>query len=178
MRINDVDADDKRRPERERDECDDIWAAIGARRESRHIRFHPIWMTLAAERRVSLARMFGIVTCARRVQVRLKALAQLNLELAKIEGKRRAIALGIAVGLAVAAAVLVFYAVGFLFASAVVALNADLALWLSLLVVAGAIIVVAVIAAVVAMSFAKKLSSPSSAVDEVERTVRTLQAHA
>jgi uncharacterized protein YoxC len=51
-------------------------------------------------------------------------------------------------------------------------------LWLSLVVVAGAIIVVAVIAAVVAMSFAKKVSSPSSAVDEAERTVRTLQTHA
>ena len=122
--------------------------------------------------------MFGVVGRARRVQVRLKALAQLNLELAKIEGKRRAIALGIAVGLAVAAAVLVFYAIGFLFASAAVALNADLALWLSLLVVAGAILVVAVIAVVVARSFAKKVSSPSPSLDEAERTVETLRTHA
>ena len=122
--------------------------------------------------------MFGVVGQARRVQVRLKALAQLNLELAKIEGKRRAIALGIAVGLAVAALVLVFYAIGFLFASAAVALNEDLALWLSLLVVAGAILVLEVIAVVVARSFAKKVSSPSPAVDEAERTVKTLQTHA
>jgi beta-lactamase regulating signal transducer with metallopeptidase domain len=122
--------------------------------------------------------MFGVVGQARRVQVRLQALAQLNLELAKIEGKRRAIALGIAVGLAVAARVLLFYAIGFLFSSAAVALNAGLALWLSLLVVAGAILVVAVIAVVVARSFAKKVSSPSPAVDEAERTVETLRTHA
>ena len=122
--------------------------------------------------------MFGIVSQAQRVQARLKALAQLNLELAKIEGKRKTIALGITVGLAFAAAVLVVYAIGFLFAAAAVALNAELALWLSLLVVAGAILVVAVIAVVVATSFAKQVSSPSQAVDETERTVTTLRTHA
>ena len=33
--------------------------------------------------------MFGIVSQAKRVQARMKALALLNLELAKVEGKRR-----------------------------------------------------------------------------------------
>ena len=141
--------------------------------------FHPIWLTLAPGKGgYRLADMFGIVSQAKRVQVRLKALAQLNLELAKIEGKRRGTALGIAVGLAVAAAVLVFYAIGFLFATAAVALNENIALWLSLLVVAGAILVAAVIAIVVARSFAKKISLPSPAVDEAERTLETLRTHA
>ena len=112
------------------------------------------------------------------MQARLKALAQLNLELAKIEGRQRSTALGVAVGLAAAAAVLVVYAVGFLFAAAAAALNIDLALWLSLLVVAAAILIGAVIAALVAMSFAKKVSAPSQAVDETERTVETLRIHA
>jgi len=122
--------------------------------------------------------MFGIVTQAQRVQARLKALAQLEIELATIEGKRRSTALGIAVGLAAAAAALVFYAIGFLFATAAVALNADLALWLSLLVVAGAILVVAAIAVVVAIRLAKKVSAPWQAVDEAKRTVTTLRSHA
>lgn len=122
--------------------------------------------------------MFGIVTQAQRVQARLKALAQLEIELATIEGKRRSTALGIAVGLAAAAAALVFYAIGFLFATAAVALNADLALWLSLLVVAGAILVVAAIAVVVAIRLAKKVSAPWQAVDEAKRTVETLRSHA
>jgi len=121
--------------------------------------------------------MFG-VSHAQRVQVRLKALAQLTLELAKIEGRRKAIALGIAAGLAVAAVVLVVYAIGFLFTAAAVALNAKLALWLSLVVVAGAILVLASIAVGVALHFARKLSSPLQAVDEAKRTVETLKSHA
>ena len=122
--------------------------------------------------------MFGVVSQAKRVQARLKALAQLKLELAKIEGKRRSTALGFAVGLAAAAAVFVMYAIGFLFAAAAVGLNAELAIWLSLHVVAGALLVGAVIAVLVARSFAKKISAPSDAVDETERTVETLEIHA
>ena len=58
---------------------------------------------------------------------------------------------------------LVLYAIGFLFAAAAVALNEDLALWLALVVVAGAIVLLAVILAFVAMQFAKKVSAPSVA---------------
>ena len=104
--------------------------------------------------------MLGIVTQARRVQARITSLVQLNLELAKVEGKRKATALGIALGLAGLAAVLVLYAIGFLFATAAVALNGELALWASLLIVAGAILVFAAIAAFVAMRYAKKVSPP------------------
>ena len=122
--------------------------------------------------------MFGVVSQAQRVQARLKALAQLNLELAKIEGKRRSTALGVAAGLAVAAVVLVAYAIGFLFAAAAVALNAELALWLALVIVAVAILVGAGIAGFLAMRFAKKVSAPSQALDETERTVETVRIHA
>ncbi len=122
--------------------------------------------------------MFGVVSQAKRVQARLKALAQLNIELAKIEGKRRSTALAVAVGLAAAAAVLVVYAIGFLFAAAAVALNAELALWLSLLVVAGALVLCALVAVLVARSFAKKISAPSDAMDETERTIETVRTHA
>jgi hypothetical protein len=49
-----------------------------------------------------------------------------------------------------------------------------------LLIVAGGILLVAVIAALVASSFAKKvsLSAPSETIDETKRTVKTLQTHA
>jgi 4-amino-4-deoxy-L-arabinose transferase-like glycosyltransferase len=121
--------------------------------------------------------MLGIVTQAQRVRTRLQALVQLNVELAKLEGKRKATAIGIAAALGVVALVLVLYAIGFLFAAAAVALNEDLALWLALVVVAGAIVLLAVILALVAMQFAKKVSAPSIAVEEAERTVNTLQSH-
>jgi ABC-type multidrug transport system fused ATPase/permease subunit len=122
--------------------------------------------------------MFSIVSQAQRVQARLKALAQLNLELAKLEGKRKATALAIAAALVALAAVLVMYAIGFLLASAAVALHSDFALWLALLIVAGAVLVVALIAVFLASRFAKKLSAPSDAVDETERTVQTIKSHA
>ena len=112
------------------------------------------------------------------MQARLKSLVQLNIELAKVEGKRKAIALGIALGLAVGAVVLVLYAIGFLFAAAAVGLNEELPLWLSLLVVAFALIVVAIIAGLVAARFAKKISPPSEAIEETKRTVETVKSHA
>ena len=122
--------------------------------------------------------MLGIVTQARRVRARLTSLVQLNLELAKIEGKQKATALGIALALAGLAAVLVLYAIGFLFAAAAVGLNAEVALWASLLIVAGAILLFAVVAGLLAMRFAKKVSPPAQAIDEAERTVTTLRSHA
>ena len=122
--------------------------------------------------------MLGIVTQAQRVQARLKSLVQLNIELAKVEGKRRAIALGIALGLAVLAVVLVLYAVGFLFAAAAVGIAEELPLWLSLLIVAIALLLFAAVAGLVAARFAKKVSPPSEAVEEAKRTVETVQTHA
>jgi len=122
--------------------------------------------------------MLGIVTQAKRVQARLKSLVQLNIELAKVEGKRRAIALGIALGLAVGAGVLVFYAVGFLFAAAAVGIAEELPLWLSLLIVAIALVLVAVVLVLLASRFAKKVSPPSEALEETKRTVETVKSHA
>lgn len=122
--------------------------------------------------------MLGIVTQAQKVQARLTSLVRLNIELAKVEGKRKAIALGIALGLVVAAAVLVLYAFGFLFAAAAVAINEELPLWLSLLLVAVALILGAVIAVLVASRFAKKVSPPSEAAEEAKRTVETVRSHA
>lgn len=123
--------------------------------------------------------MLGIVSQAKRVQARAKSLAKLNIELATIEGKRKATALGIAIGLGLLAVVLIVYAIGFLFASAAVALNEALALWLSLLVVALALIAIAAIAGFLAMRFAKKASPPvpEQAIDEAKRTVETVRSH-
>ena len=122
--------------------------------------------------------MLGIVTQAKQVQARLKSLVQLNIELAKVEGKRKAIALGIALGLGVLAGVLVLYAVGFIFAAAAVGIAQELPLWLSLLIVAIALLLVAVITGLVAARFAKKVSPPSATIEETKRTVETVRSHA
>ena len=122
--------------------------------------------------------MLGIVSQAKRVAVRMENLARLNLELAKVEGQEKATALGIALGLAVLAAVFVAYAVGFLFAAAAAGLSEALDLWLSLLLVAVAILALAAVAVLVAVRFARKASVPSEAVDETKRTIETVRTHA
>jgi hypothetical protein len=109
----------------------------------------------------------------------LRLLTALNLELAKLEGKQKATALGLAGGLAVGAAALVVYAIGFAFAAAAAGLAEALPLWLSLLIVAGVILLVAGILGFLAMRFARKASSPqpSQAIQEAEWTLKTLRGN-
>ena len=121
--------------------------------------------------------MLDIVNQGRRVQERLKALAQLNIELAKVEGKQKATLLGIAVGLGVAAALLVLYALGFIFAAAAAALDEALSLWLALLIVAIVLLTGAAVAGYVAVRFAKKLEQPVQAIDEAKQTVAAVKSH-
>src|SRR6476619_173345 len=123
--------------------------------------------------------MFGFVSRTRSVKQRAESLVRLNLELAKLEAKKKVAALGVASGLALLAVVLVVYAIGFAFASAAAGISEALPLWLSLLIVAGAILLLAAIAGFLAMRFAKKASppKPEQAIEEAERTVETLRSH-
>ena len=123
--------------------------------------------------------MFGFVSQTRAVKRRVQTLVQLNLELAKLEGKQKATSLGVAGGLAIAAAVLVVYGIGFAFATAAAGLSEVFSLWLSLLIVTLIILLVAAIAGFLAMRFAKKATppKPTLAIEEAERTVGTLQSH-
>ena len=106
-------------------------------------------------------------------------LVRLNLELAKLEAKQKAMALGVAAGLAFLAAVLVVYAIGFAFAAAAAGISEALPLWLSLLIVAGLILLLAAIAGFLAVRFAQKASppKPEQAIEEAERTVEALRTH-
>ncbi len=122
--------------------------------------------------------MFGVAARVRAVKKSAMSLAQLNLELAKLEGKQKATAVGIAGGLAAVAGVLLVYAIGFAFAAIAAGLSEALALWLSLLIVAGILLLVAGVAGFLAMRFARKASppKPSQAIEEAERTLETLQS--
>ena len=82
-------------------------------------------------------------------------------------------------GLAIAAAILAAYAIGFAFASAAAGLNEALPLWLSLLIVTGVLFLLAALAGYLALRFARKASppTPSQAIDEAGRTIETLQSH-
>ena len=109
----------------------------------------------------------------------MRSIARLNLELAKLEAKQKATALGIAGGLALVAVVLVFYAIGFSFAAAAAGLSESLPLWASLLIVAGIIVLTAAILALLARRFAKKAMppKPEQAIEEAKRTKEMLDDH-
>ncbi len=122
----------------------------------------------------------GIVRQAKQVTATARSLANLIRELAQLEAKRNAAALGKAAGLGIAAGVLVFYAVGFLLAAAAAGLNETLSLWLSLLIVGGVLVLVAVVCVLLARRFARQASPPlpSQAIEEAKRTADTLKSHA
>jgi membrane protein implicated in regulation of membrane protease activity len=123
--------------------------------------------------------MLRAVAEARATQRRIRSLAKLNLELAKVEAQQKARALGIAAALGVVALAIVLYAVGFGFAAVAAALDLALPLWASLLIVVGAMLLAAVILALVAMRFVRKAlpPEPSQAIEEGQRTIETVKSH-
>ena len=124
--------------------------------------------------------MFGFVSQTRAVKQRVQTLVQLNLELAKLEGKKKATSIGIAGGLAIGAAVLVVYGIGFAFATAAAGLSEVFSLWLSLLIVTLIILLVAAILGFLARCVSRSKATPPKpalAIEEAERTVGTLQSH-
>jgi len=123
--------------------------------------------------------MFGFVAQTKAIKQHIQSLVELNLELAKLEGKQKATALGVAGGLGVAAAVLVVYGIGFVFATVAAGLAEALPLWLSLLIVTAIIFALAAVAGLLARRFARKATppTPTQAVEEAQRTVTTLRSH-
>jgi len=126
-----------------------------------------------------LRSMFGFVSQAKAVRRRIQTLVQLNLELAKLEGKQKMTSVGVAGGLGIVAAVFAVYGIGFAFATMAAGLSEVLAWWLSLLIVTAMIFLLAAIAALLARRFARQASpsKPAAALEEAERTIGTLQSH-
>ena len=106
--------------------------------------------------------MFGVVARGKAVKNRARSLVQLNLELAKLEGKQKGTAVGIAGGLGALAVVLLVYAIGFVFAAIAAALSEILSLWLSLIIVAVALLLAAALAAFLAKRFVPQGFAPEA----------------
>jgi hypothetical protein len=123
--------------------------------------------------------MFGVLTRAKAVKKRTLSLARLNVELAKLEGKQKATAIGTGAGLGAGAGVLLVYAIGFAFAALAAWLSETVSLWLSLLIVAGILFLAAAIAGFLALRFVRKASppTPSQALEEAARTLETFEGH-
>jgi hypothetical protein len=123
--------------------------------------------------------VFGFVSRTKSISQRMQSLAQLNIELAKLEGKQKATALGVAGGLAAGAAVLAVYGIGFAFATAAAGLSEGMPLWLALFIVTVVIFLLAAVAGYFARRSARKATppKPTQAIEEAERTVETLRSH-
>jgi uncharacterized membrane protein len=123
--------------------------------------------------------MLRAVAEARAAQRRMRSLARLNLELATREAQQKATAIGVAGGLAIAAFVIVLYAIGLIFALVAIVLDLWLPLWASVLIVIGLMLLAAAILGLLARSSARKALPPRplQAIEEGERTIATLKSH-
>ena len=124
--------------------------------------------------------MFGFVSRTRSVKQRAESLVRLNLELAKLEAKKKAAALGVAAGLPHSSP---WFSSSMQSASLSQqpqrGLSEALPLWLSLLIVTGVILALAAIAGLLARRSARKASpaQPSQAIEEAQQTVEALRSH-
>jgi uncharacterized membrane protein YqjE len=120
----------------------------------------------------------GVGAAAREVAEHASALARLELELAQLELKRKAGARGAGVVLAVAAALLALYGVGFLFATVAAAFATFLPTWLALLIVTALLLVAAGVAALIARSQIRRGTPPvpEQAIEEAKLTTEAIKS--
>ena len=121
--------------------------------------------------------MNGLSGAAQRVADHARSFVQLEVQLAMAELKRKAAALGIGAGLMAGAAVFAFLALTFGLAAAAAGLATTLAVWESLLIVFGALILITAILAGVGYIMLQKGSKPmpEQAVEEAQLTTEALR---
>jgi type VI protein secretion system component VasK len=121
----------------------------------------------------------GVGTSAKQVAEHASTLAKLELELAGLELKRKAGAFGAGIGLGIGAAVVAVYAVGFLFATAAVALATILDAWLAVLLVTLGLFALAGILGLLARARIRRATPPvpEQAIREAKLTTEALKAN-
>lgn len=122
----------------------------------------------------------GLGGAAKRVADGARELVRLELELAQIELKAKVSAIGLGIALALAAALIGLYALGFALAGGATALATALPTWAALLIVAGALLLVAIVLGLVAADALRRGAPPvpQQAIDEAKTTSETLKRHA
>jgi uncharacterized membrane protein YqjE len=120
----------------------------------------------------------GLGSAAKSVSEHLSAIARLEVELATIELKRKASALGVGIGLLVGAAVLVLYMIGFALATLAAGLATAVATWVALLIVTALLLVVVVVLGLVGRNMITKGTPPvpEQAIREAKLTTEALKS--
>jgi hypothetical protein len=115
---------------------------------------------------------------AKQVAEHASALARLELELAKLELQRKVVALGVGIALGLVAAILLLFMLGFLLAAGAAALATAVSTWLALLIVAGALLLLAGLLGMLGLGRIKKGTPPvpKQAIEEAKLTTDALKA--
>lgn len=121
----------------------------------------------------------GVGAAAKEVAEHASTLARLELELAGLELKRKAGALGAGAGLGLAAGLVVLYALGFLLATVAVALSAVLDAWLALLAVTVVLLALAGLLGMAALRNIRRGTPPvpEQAIAEAKLTTAALKGN-
>jgi hypothetical protein len=121
----------------------------------------------------------GLGAAAKDVAEHASAIARLEVELAKLEVKRKLAALGLGIGLLAAAVAIGLYGLGFLFATITAALATFLPVWLSLLIVTLVLLGAAALLAFLGMRSVDRGSPPvpKQAIDEAKLTSQALKSN-
>jgi membrane protein implicated in regulation of membrane protease activity len=119
----------------------------------------------------------GLSGATKRVVEHAREFVRLELQLATAELKKKAAAVGVGIGLTGGALILAFLALCFLLAAAAAGIATTLPLWASLLIVFGALVMVAAILGSIGVQMLKKGTQPvpEQAVEEARLTTEALR---
>jgi hypothetical protein len=120
----------------------------------------------------------GLGAAAKQVAEHASSIARLEIELATLELKKKVAALGLGIGLLVGALLVLFYGLGFTFATIAAGLATFLPVWLSLLIVTVFLFAVAGVLAFVGIKKVQRGTPPvpQQAIDEAKLTTQALKS--
>jgi protein-S-isoprenylcysteine O-methyltransferase Ste14 len=119
----------------------------------------------------------GLGAAAKLVSERASSLVRLELQLAAAELKQKVFALGLGIALLVGAAVFGLFALGFGLATAAAALATTVSTWLALLIVTGALLLLAGLLGAIGVGRLRKGTPPVpvQAIEEAKLTTEALK---
>jgi F0F1-type ATP synthase membrane subunit a len=121
----------------------------------------------------------GVGAAVKQVAERTSSIVRLELELAALELKKKVVSLGVGIGLGVGAAVMLVFMIAFIYAAIGAALALVMPTWAALLVVAGILLLQAVLFALLALNRIKKGTPPvpEQAILEAKLTTEALKSN-
>jgi hypothetical protein len=121
----------------------------------------------------------GVGAAVKQVAEHTSSIVRLELELAALELKRKVVSLGVGIGLGLGAALMLLFMVAFVYAAIGAALALVMPTWAALLVVAGILLLQAVLLAFLALNRIKKGTPPvpEQAIQEAKLTTEALKSN-